>query len=71
MTVVTLQGTGTELFLSAITFVINKERIIHIFKFRSDILTGVTVDRLRSLVVRVPGYRFRGPGFDFRRYQIF
>jgi hypothetical protein len=22
-------------------------------------------------VVRVPGYRSRGPGFDFRRYQIF
>jgi hypothetical protein len=22
-------------------------------------------------VVRVPGYRFRGPGFHFRRYQIF
>jgi hypothetical protein len=22
-------------------------------------------------VVRVPGYRFRGPGFDFQRYQIF
>jgi hypothetical protein len=22
-------------------------------------------------MVRVPGYRSRGPGFDFRRYQIF
>jgi hypothetical protein len=29
------------------------------------------VDRLSGLVVRVPGYRSRGPGFDFRRYQIF
>jgi hypothetical protein len=24
-----------------------------------------------GLVVRVPGYRCRGPGFDFRHYQIF
>jgi hypothetical protein len=24
-----------------------------------------------NLVVRVSGYRSRGPGFDFRRYQIF
>jgi hypothetical protein len=29
------------------------------------------VDRLCGLVVRVSGYRYRGPGFDFRRYQIF
>jgi hypothetical protein len=29
------------------------------------------VYRLCGLVVRVPGYRFRGPGFDCRRYQIF
>jgi hypothetical protein len=28
-------------------------------------------DRLSGLVVRVPGYRSRGPGFDFRRYQNF
>jgi hypothetical protein len=28
-------------------------------------------DRLCGLVVRVPGYRSRGPGFDFQRYQIF
>jgi hypothetical protein len=28
-------------------------------------------NRLRGLVVRVPGYRFRGPGFDSQRYQIF
>jgi hypothetical protein len=27
--------------------------------------------RLCVLVVRVPGYRFRGPVFDFRPYQIF
>ena len=30
-----------------------------------------TTDRLCGLVVRVPGYRYRGLGFDSRRYQIF
>jgi hypothetical protein len=28
-------------------------------------------NRLCGLVVRVPGYRFRDPEFDFRRCQIF
>jgi hypothetical protein len=28
-------------------------------------------DRLCGLVLRVPGYISRGPGFDFQRYQIF
>ena len=28
-------------------------------------------DRLCGLVVRVSGYRYRGPGFDPRHYQIF
>jgi hypothetical protein len=32
---------------------------------------SVPLDRLCGLVVRVPGYRPRGPGFDFRHYQIF
>jgi hypothetical protein len=30
----------------------------------------VMCDRLRGLVVRVPGYRSRGPGLDSRRCQI-
>jgi hypothetical protein len=30
-----------------------------------------TDDRLCGLVIRVPGYRSRGPVFDSRRYQIF
>jgi hypothetical protein len=29
------------------------------------------MDHLCGLVVRVPGYRSKGPGFDSRHYQIF
>jgi hypothetical protein len=44
-----------------------------------DLLAGVMfklptlnyLDHLCGLVFRVPGYRSKGPGFDFRRYQIF
>ena len=32
---------------------------------------AIRYDRLCGLVVRVSGYRYRGPGFDPRRYQIF
>jgi hypothetical protein len=32
---------------------------------------SVNPDRLCGLVVRVSGYRYRGPGFDSRRFQIF
>src|SRR5215510_10444709 len=31
----------------------------------------IYIDRLCGLVVRVSGYRYRGLGFDSRRYQIF
>ena len=39
----------------------------------APIITGITLDfdRLCGLVVRVSGYRYRGLGFDSRRYQIF
>jgi hypothetical protein len=30
----------------------------------------VCIDRLCGLVVRVSGYRYRGLGFDSRRYQV-
>jgi hypothetical protein len=32
---------------------------------------SVCIDRLYGVVIRVPAYRSRGPGFDSRRYQIF
>jgi len=37
----------------------------------NKITIGVYVDRLCGLVVGVSGYRYSGPGFDPRRYQIF
>jgi hypothetical protein len=36
-----------------------------------NIIYAPDIDRLCGLVVRVPGYRSRGPGFDSWRYQIF
>src|SRR5215510_12827284 len=38
--------------------------LVHIYIY-------ILVDRLCGLVVRVSGYRYRGLGFDSRRYQIF
>ena len=40
------------------------------FNINFNILLSST-DRLCGLVVRVSGYRYRGLGFDSRRYQIF
>jgi hypothetical protein len=37
----------------------------------NSISCTIQCDRLCGLVVRVPGYRSRGPGFDSRRYEIF
>jgi hypothetical protein len=43
-----------------------------IFKiiFRNILIISNYYDSLCGLVVRVPGYRSRGPGFDSQRYQI-
>jgi hypothetical protein len=32
---------------------------------------AVTMTMMTASVVRVSNYRYRGPGFDSRRYQIF
>ena len=45
---------------------VRKEVLYNIF-----VEFGITVDRLCGLVVRVSGYRYRGPGFDSRRSLIF
>ena len=43
---------------------------IYIYKLRG-LSPHANYDRLCGLVVRVSGYRYRGPGFDPRRYRIF
>ena len=41
-------------------------------KLETHFLTLIIAnDRPCGLVVRVSGYRYRGPGFDPQRYQIF
>ena len=48
-----------------------KYQIISLLKmYNLDYIVNFS-DRLCGLVVRVSGYRYRGPGFDPRRYQIF
>ena len=46
----------------------NQITAVNTIKFLGLIIDS---DRLCGLVVRVSGYRYRGPGFDPRRYQIF
>jgi hypothetical protein len=42
-----------------------------IFSFKLNTTRDYTHDRRYGLVVRVPGYNPRGPGFALRRYHIF
>jgi hypothetical protein len=54
-------------------FVHDVKRIVGSFSYRCYVFVWLSCsqDRLCGLVVRVPGYRSWGPGFDSRRYQIF
>jgi hypothetical protein len=45
--------------------------IIIIIIINIIIIIIIIIDRLYGLVVSVPGYRSRGPGFESWRYQIF
>jgi len=45
--------------------------ISHVTLIRYIYIYIYIYDRLCGLVVRVSGFRYRGPGFDPRRYQIF
>jgi hypothetical protein len=48
---------------------------MHFYLFKEHIKIyikiHINIDRLCGLVVRVSGYRYRGLGFDSRRYKIF
>jgi hypothetical protein len=46
---------------------------VYMLLLASTIIASITfiMDRLCGLVVRVSGYRYKGLGFDPRRYQIF
>jgi hypothetical protein len=58
---------------SALRFLLRTSRHWQITRRRAkeNVLLYRPIDRLCGLVVRVPGYRSRGPGFDSRRYLIF
>jgi hypothetical protein len=47
-----------------------KMRYLAVYEISIMIDCERAVDRLCGLVVRVSGYRYRGLGFDPRRYQI-
>ena len=62
-----LPSLGVSLFTTYLT-----KRYVcktNLMKFSSPYSSHL--DRLCGLVVRVSGYRYRGLGFDSRRYQIF
>ena len=73
-------ATGTESAANSVLTVAVNDAIEHIMSLKSVLISFMFndtnnvyfgLDRLFGLVVRVSGYRYRGPGFDSRCYQIF
>jgi hypothetical protein len=60
------RGSLQQFFIESST---NKSSVC--IKQENEIKHPEASDRLCGLVVRVPGYRSRGPGSDSQRYQIF
>jgi hypothetical protein len=59
----------TSKFFKHLNFLLVSFHADIIFKYFSNVSFSFTVHNF-CLVVRVPGYRSRSPGFDARRYQI-
>jgi hypothetical protein len=61
--------------VAAVLFIRRVEKLKHSKRVNSVLLRCYLyyyeTDRLCGLVVRVPGYNSRGPGFDSQRYKIF
>jgi hypothetical protein len=57
------------LMKKTLEYYIRRNLVFHTYIFIHHIY--IHIDCLCGLVVRVPGYRFRGPGINFRRFQIF
>ena len=58
-------------YLTSSATILLSRKILHRGIIIIIIISISSSDRLCGLVVRVSGYRCRGPGFDPRRYQIF
>ena len=67
------RGRIVAIFLNSLLYCSRNERWVTGMSEQRIVLSKVIApfDRLCGLVIRVSGYRYRGLGFDSRRYQIF